>query len=141
MPKVIKLEELADSYKTGVASKAQKWYNHFQAASGIAEAAKSEAAEAHYAAAVTAAVANKQRQKGLANITDADIKASVTSPSIYSTPAQNKAPKFAKKFARFVPVINAEVAKLPARTTDPNTNIDNRVKPIANALHAAKVNG
>jgi len=141
LPKVIRTDELDAAYKTGVSAKAQKWYNHFQAATGIADAARSETAETNYRTKMEVVLSSKLRQKGLAGVTDADIKAAVTSPSVYSTPAQNKSAKFAKKFAPYVSVINSAVASLPARTADPDTNIDNRVKPIARALHAKKLSG
>ncbi len=141
MPKVIRADQLVDSYKTGVAAKAQKWFTNFTGTTGIADAARSESAETRYNESMTRVLANKQRQKGLAGVTDADIKASVTSASVYSTPAQNKAPKFLKKFTPYIATINTAVAGLAAKTSDPDTNIDNRVKPIARALRAKKVSG
>ncbi len=143
MPKQINVNELQDLYKSGVAAKAQKWQNHFLATTGIADAAKSDAAETHYGEKMNQVIANKQRQKGLASITDEDIKAPVRAggSSIYSTPAQAKSGKYLKKFTPYVSVINTAVAGLPARTADPVANVDNRVKPIVQALHNAKTGG
>jgi hypothetical protein len=141
MPRVIKIEELTDAYKTGVGAKGSKWFNHFQATNGIADAAKSDAAEARYNAAMTIALGAKSRQKGLAGITDADIKGAVTNAGQWSGPAQAKAAKFTKKFARYAGIINSTVASLPAKGTDPAANVTARVVPIAVALHNAKLAG
>ena len=140
MPKVIKISELQDNYKAGVGAKAQKWVNHFLATSGIADAARSEPAEARYAAKMGQVIANKQRQKGLAGVTDEDIKAAVRAggASVYSTPAQAKSAKYVRKFTPYVETINNAVAGLAPKTTDPIANVDNRVKPIVSALHNKK---
>ncbi len=141
MVKQVRVEELANAYRTGVSAKAQKWYDHFQATTGIADAARSETAESNYNAKMQVVLSNKLRQKGLAGVTDQDIKAAVTSPSIYSTPAQNKAPKFQRKFAPYAAVINSVLPTLGARGADPEANVDNRVKPLVRALHAKKISG
>ncbi len=141
MPKVIDASKLAENYKRGIGAKGDKWRDNLLAATGIAEAGKSDAAEARYAAKVTEAVSKKLRQKGLKDVTDETIKAPIRSStsSIWTSPAQNKAPKFASKFAPYVPTINQAVAQLKPKEADVNANIDNRVKPIANALHNQKV--
>ena len=143
MPKVIKVSELQNNYKAGVGAKAQKWYDHFTSTTGIADAARSDAAETRYAAKMQQVIGNKQRQKGLAGITDSDIKASVLAggSSVYSTPAQAKSAKYVRKFTPYVETINSAVASLPAKTADPIANVDNRVKPIVTALHAKKTGG
>ncbi len=141
MVKQIKIEELADSYKTGVGAKAGKWFSHFQAATGIADAAKSDVAEGRYNAAMTQVLGAKLRQKGLANITDADIKGAVTNAGQWSGPAQAKAGKFAKHFAKSAAIINSTLPTLPAKGTDPAANVTARVVPLAVALHNAKLAG
>src|SRR5712692_1656335 len=137
----IDLNEWLTEYKSGVANKAEKWKRRFLAAQGIAEKAKSDQAETAYAAGVQAAVANKTRQNKLRNITDADIKGPVQAggSGLYSTPAQAKAAKAQKGFAEYAPLIDSTTASLAPRGTDPNANIDNRVKPLANALHNKKL--
>ena len=141
MPRTIKIEELADAYKTGVGAKGGKWFAHFQSATGIADAAKSDAAEGRYNSAMTQVLNNKLRQKGLASITDADIKGAVTNAGQWTGPAQAKANKFRKHFEKSAGIINAAVAALPAKGTDPAANVTARVVPIAVALHNAKLAG
>jgi hypothetical protein len=141
MARQIRIEELTEAYKTGVGAKASKWFSHFQAATGIADAAKSDAAEGRYNAAMTQVLGSKLRQKGLAGITDADIKGGVTNAGQWSGPAQAKAAKFTKKFAKYAAVINQTLPTLPPRGTDPAANVTARVVPLAVALHNAKLSG
>ncbi len=139
--KQIRLTELQDSYKVGVQAKSDKWFKHTSTATGVIAAGQSDAAETHYNAAMTAVLSNKLRQKGLAGVTDADFQAGVVAvgASGYSSRAQAKSGKFAKKFGPYASTINAVLPQLAPKGTDPNANIDNRVKPIANALHKQKL--
>ena len=144
MPRVIKVEALADAYKLGVGAKSSKWYNGILAATGITAAGASDAAETRYAAKVQEAIASKSRQNRLKLISDEDVKAPIRaagSGGIWSTPAQNKAPKFQKNFAPYAAVINATVATLPPKGTDPLSNLTSRAGPIVTALHNKKVSG
>ncbi len=136
----INITEWEDEYKKGVANKAEKWKKRFLATQGIAEKAKSDAAETAYASGVQAAVSNKTRQRKLAGITDADIKGPVErgGSGLYSTPAQAKSGKAAKGFAPYAPTIDAEVSRLPARQADAAANVAARVTPIAVALQNQK---
>jgi hypothetical protein len=141
LPKQIRVSELQDAYKTGVSAKADKWFRHTSTATGVIAAGQSDAAEAHYNAAMAAVLNNKLRQKGLQGVTDADFQAGVTAAgaSGYSSGAQKKSGKFAKKFAPYAAIINQVLPTLAAKGTDPNANIDNRVKPIANALNKKRL--
>ncbi len=136
-------QELQDDYRSGVTAKASKWQRKFLAASGLQAAAASESAEAAYQAQMARVLANKQRQKGLAGLSDEDFKASVRAggPSLYSTPATAKAGKFSRKAMKYVALAVSTANALPARTADPDANIDNRVKPIAKALRNLKTGG
>lgn len=137
---VINIQEWQDEYQKGVANKAEKWRRRFLATSGIAEKAKSDAAETAYAAGVQSAVSNKTRQKKLANVTDADIKGPVErgGSGLYSAPAQAKAPKAARGFAPYAPTIDSVTAGLPPRTADAAANVAARVTPLAVALQNQK---
>ncbi len=133
----------APFYRAGVTSAAQKWFAKTKAATGVADAAKSDAAEASYAAGVGAAVANRTRQKKLAKITDADIKAGVDAVGAagYSSAASAKTDKWAKNFAPYVPALQAAVNALPPKSSDAAQNVAARVTPIAVALQNAKRTG
>lgn len=136
----INLEEWEAEYKAGVQRKGTKWQNKFLAATGILEKARSEEAETRYATGTANAAANKLRQKALQAVTEEDLKGPVRTggASLYSGPAQAKAPKARRRFARFAAIIDTQVAGLPAKTDDGEVNVDNRLKPIVRALQAAK---
>jgi major membrane immunogen (membrane-anchored lipoprotein) len=140
MPRTIKLAELADNYRKGVAAKSDKWYNHASTASGVIAAGSSDAAEKNYNDHMTIALSNKLRQKGLQKVTDADYQAGVRAAgaSGYSQGAQKKADKLVKKFTPYAATIDSTVAGLAARTADAATNVLNRVSPIAVALQRQK---
>lgn len=140
---VISISEWEDEYKKGVGNKADKWRRRFLATTGIAEKAKSDAAESAYATGVQNAVTNKLRQKKLAGISDADIKGPVErgGSALYSVPAQAKSAKAAKGFSVYAPIIDSTVAALPARQADAAANVAARVTPIAVALQNRKRQG
>jgi len=140
MPRTIKIGELEQFYKSGVANKAEKWLSHASSASGVIAAGSSDAAEKRYSDKMAVVLSNKLRQKGLQGVTDAEYQAGVRAAGSagYSTSAQNKSGKFVKKFTPYANTINSTVATLPAKTADAATNVANRVTPIAVALQKQK---
>lgn len=136
-------QEWEAEYKAGVTAKAAKWQRRTLAATGVADAAKSEAAETSYQAAMQQVLSNRQRQKGLRDVTDADIKAGVQAVGAagYSSQASAKSAKAARKFEPFRQELQAAVDSLPPRTADANQNVINRVVPIATRLQARKRQG
>src|SRR5258708_14977582 len=140
MPRTIKLAELADNSRNGVADKSDKWFNHASTASGVIAAGSSEAAEKNYSDHMAIVTQNKLRQKGLQKVTDADYQSGIRAAgaSGYSQGAQKKADKLVKKFTPYAATIDSTVAGLAARTADASTNVTNRVAPIAVALQKQK---
>ena len=136
-------QEWEAEYKAGVTAKAAKWLRRTMAATGVAEAAKSEAAESSYQSSMQQVLANRQRQKGLANVTDADIKQGVQAVGAagYSSQASAKSAKGAKKVGPYLSVLQGVVDSLPPRTADATQNIMGRVVPIATALQNRKRQG
>ena len=136
-------QEWEAEYKAGVTAKAGKWQRRTLAATGVAEAAKSEAAESAYQSAMQQVLSNRQRQKGLRDVTDADIKAGVQAvgASGYSSQASAKSAKAARKFEPYRAELQAAVDGLPPRTADATQNIMNRVVPIATRLQNRKRQG
>lgn len=132
----ISLTEATDAYRSGTSAKARKWMDKFLATSGIADAAKSDSAQRDYEAQMTNASVLKKRQRKLAALSDEDFKAPVRAggQALYSSATAAKAPKWGKNFAPYAAKIDAVVPGLTPATDDVNANIDNRVKPIANAL-------
>ncbi len=130
-------------YRARVAISGQDWLNGVQNATGIVEAGRSDAAEALYAAKISAAVANKSRQKGLAGVTDEDVKAGARAvgPGGYSSAAAAKADKFGKKVGPYLDVIRSVLPTLPAKTADALSNLTSRAGPIVTALQNKKRGG
>ena len=116
------------AYKAGV-----------EQASGVIEAAK--AAEPLYATKVQEAITNQSRLKGLGKVTDADWKKAATEKGAVRIAAGMAAaePDFRKGAQGNLAVI--EGISIPPRAADGNTNIDNRLKPIALGLEKAKKEG
>ncbi len=90
-----------------------------------------------------AVLANRQRQKGLANVTDSDIKAGVQAvgASGYSQGASSRSTKMAKKAKPYVDEAVRLANALPPRTADAATNVAQRVVPIAVGLQNKKRGG
>ncbi len=135
--------DLKTDFGAGVGAKAQKWERNTLKATGVADAARSDAAESTYQAKMQAVLANRQRQKGLANVSDEDIKAGVrqVGGAGWSSATTRKADKFVKKARKYVDAAIDEANKLPPRTADPIANVDARVKPIVARLAALKRGG
>ncbi len=129
-----------ERYKKGTQNNAEFWKSQTLKTPSWQAKAVSEDAENLYSAKVTAAIANKSRQKGVQKVSDGEWKGSVTAtPSTtYSTATQTKAPKARKNFAPAAAVIDAAQAALPARVADGHQNLVNRAGPIVDALIAYK---
>lgn len=101
--------------------------------------ASSNEAEALYAEKITKAISSKSRQRGINAVSNEDwLNAAKTkgANSIQEGMRQGK-DKYNKNFAPVLSAMNNAAASLKPRTVDINTNIDNRVKPVAMAAHNA----
>jgi len=94
--------------------------------------------EDNYAAGVQRAVADKQRVKGLQRVTDEDWRrgavekgAARIAPGMAASEA-----KYNRGMTEVLSTINS--VNLPPKTQDPAANVQNRVTPIAVALHNMK---
>jgi len=141
MPKTLPTPaEWEAAYKEGASRKAQKWQTKFLATTGIADAAKSDAAQSSYVGKMTNPAVLATRQAKLRALTDEDFKKPVRDggPGLYSTAVAAKSAKAAKGVAPMLEEITRVLPTLGAKTDDVDSNIDNRVKPIARALRAKK---
>jgi hypothetical protein len=136
-------EEVVIKYRARVSVAGADWLKGVERATGVVEAARSDAAETQFAAKMSAAIANKSRVKGLAGVTDEDIKAAARAvgPGGYSTPAAAKAAKLGKKIGPYLDVIRAVLPTLPPKTADGLANLTARAGPIVQALQAKKRGG
>lgn len=144
MPKKIPTsDEWEEEYKSGVSRKAGKWHKRFLETTGIAAAAASDEAQDAYVAKMSDAAVLALRKKKLEKLSDEDFKAAVRKggAGMYSSAALAKSAKAKKGVGPYLDVLREVVPGLEPRGTDIDANIDNRVKPIARALHEKKMEG
>jgi len=115
------------AYKAGV-SRTTDW----------AEKASSDAAESLYAEKIAESVAAKRRQKAVSAVSNAEWQTMASGPGATRI-GQGMSANAGKRTRNFEPYRSAiEGVSLVAKTADPMSNIDNRVKPIVAALVATK---
>lgn len=97
--------------------------------------AKSDAAEKNYADAVTKAVANKSRQKGVADVSNEDWKSAAKTKGapIIGERIRMNLSKWAANFGPVYSTVVSKVATLPPKTTNWRNNITNRLIPTVEA--------
>jgi len=140
----IDLNLAAQKYAQNTPASANFWAQAAQNAAGKWEQkAKSQEAEQNYATAMQYVIQNQLRLKGLQNVTATDYAQGVAnSVNVFQTKTANAHMKWQNRFAPFASIIDRIVETLPPKIPgNPDANIDNRVKPIARALHDAKVRG
>ena len=136
MPKKIDMAKWEAKYKKNAGAAGDEWLSEFLATTGIAAAASSDAAQKLYKDKMADDSIIAKRQKKLAKLTDEDFKAPARAVGAagYKKGVEAKGGKAAKGFAPMAAVIDSVVAALPAKTTDAETNVRNRVIPLAVAL-------
>ena len=143
MPKKIDMSKWEAKYKKNAGAAGDEWLSGLLAATGIAAAASSPEAQKLYADKMADASVIAKRQRKLAKLSDEDFKAPARAVGAagYKRGVEAKGGKAAKGFAPFAAVIDATVAALPAKGTDPETNVMNRVIPLVRALAAKAKEG
>jgi len=136
----IDVSKLVEKYKKRAKAAAEDWQKAFLEATGIIAKAISKEAQDLYEAKMKDDKVLKLRQKRLSKLTDEDVKKPVREKgsALYSSGIDAKGDKWAPRFKPFAEVIDAKLKELKPKTTDVEANIDNRVKPIAKALHEKK---
>jgi len=129
---------LKENYTKGASANAEKLVKNFIATPGKVDAARSEAAEALYGEKVAAAVANKSRQKALSRVSESDVNAAMqaTGAANYRSGTGRGADKQVRNVEPYLSAL--EGITLPARTSDPMTNVTGRVGLIAVTLSDLK---
>jgi predicted exporter len=138
MVKVKSLEQIKENYKTG-ASVAPARYQAAVSVANWHDPATSDEAQALWVAKITDPAVQARRVRRMASVPNSVWQNQAkTVGGVRIGPGMTGAvDKQASGFAPYRSVL--ESIDLPARTTDPDTNIDNRVKPIARALHQKKM--
>ncbi len=143
MPKKIDMAKWEAKYKKNAGAAGDEWLAALTATTGIAAAAASPEAQKLYADKMSDASIIAKRQKRLAKLTDEDFKAPARAVGAagYKKGIEAKGGKAARGFAPMAAVIDAAVAGLAPKGTDPESNVMNRVLPIVKALAAKAKEG
>ncbi len=128
------------NYITGASNNAEKLVKNYIAQTGKLDKAKSDAAEALYAAKLQAAIANKSRQKGLAGVTESEMNAAMqaTGAQNYRAGTGRSAEKQAKNVEPYYAALDGLEGKYPAKTADPMANLMNRGGLVVKTLSELK---
>jgi len=128
------------NYVQGASNNAEKLVSNYIRQSGKLDRAKSDAAEALYAAKVQAAIAQKSRQKGLNKVTESEMNAAMqaTGAANYRSGTGRSADKQAKNVEPYYAALDGLEGKYPARTADPMANLTNRAGLVVKTLSDLK---
>ena len=139
MVKRIDVNEAKEAFEQGAAAAGEKWKKNFLATSGMADAAKSDDAQAAYVAKMQDAAILQKRQDRLAGLTDSDFKEKVraSGSTLYTTGVRGTKEKWARNYGPIADAINDVLPTLPPRTADPMTNLVERAGPVVMAAHKA----
>ncbi len=139
--KTIDLAAAAASYRANTATAGAKLVAKFNSRSGIVDAATTDSAIALMKANVVSSLAVNARTAKLKKLGDAGLKARMLAVGAtnYATKTSQSVQKWQDGTTPYVQPLQTIVNGLAVRTSDPATNVLNRVTPIAVGLHAAKV--
>ena len=134
MVKIKSAAQIDQAYKGAIGAVPAKYKQGVQGTSDWAEKASSAEAEELYGQKVQEAVAAKRRQKAVGQVSNAEWQAAAANKGSARIAAGMTAGAD-KRTRNFEPHRAAiEGVSLPARSTDPIANVDNRVKPIVQAF-------
>lgn len=130
------MNKLQSKWQTRAGAASNDLVEAYTSKTGKLDAARSDAAEASYAAGVQNAIAKKRRQKALAKVSEEDMNRGMREKggANYATSIGASGDKWAQKAAPFIAAAEDEARKLPARTANPVQNVTNRVVPIVKRL-------
>lgn len=134
------MNKLKSRWQTRASAASGDLVDAYVTRTGKLDAAKSDAAEKAYAEGVAMAAQKKRRQRALGKLSEDDLNRGMREKgqSNYSTGVGASADKWERNAAPFVAEAERVAKSLPARTTNPMTNVDNRVKPVVKALSDLK---
>jgi len=136
----IDLAEWEAEYKAGTRAKADKLVRRFKRATGIMAAATTDEAMKRWVEHVVSDIAQAVRKAKMAAITDAELHRLMeeVGRSAYIAKTAAKAAAARAGFADYAREIEAVLPELPPREIDAETNVINRVVPIAKRLQELK---
>jgi len=136
----IDLTEWEAEYKAGTRAKADKLVRRFKRATGIMAAATTDEAIRRWMDHVISDLAVAVRKAKMAAIPDAELHRLMeeVGRTAYLAKTAAKAASARAAFADYAREIEAVLTELPPRVIDAETNVINRVVPIAKRLQALK---
>jgi hypothetical protein len=137
MVKIPSAEEISRRYKEGAGRAPSNYAAGINATTDWQAKASSDSAESNYSTGVQAAIASRKRQKAVSNVSDSEWKSKAGSlgATRIGPGMQANADKRTKNYE---PIRSALASlSLPDKTTDPMTNIDQRLKKTVEAEIAA----
>jgi len=136
----IDLAEWEAEYRAGTKAKADKLVRRYKRATGIMAAATTDEAMRAFAERVVSDIAMAVRKAKMAAITDAELHRLMeeVGKSAYISKTAAKAANARAAFADYAREIEAVLPELPPREIDAETNVINRVIPIAKRLQDLK---
>ena len=129
-------DEIKKAYQGSISRVPQRYADKVKKVTGFVEKAK--AGESLYAQKMQEAIANRSREKGLNNITDADWQnAALNKGAARIGPGMSAAVD--KQVQGYEPYRQALASvELPARTADPMANVQNRVGGVVKVMVETK---
>jgi len=139
-PDPIDLAEWESEYRAGTKAKADKLVRKYERATGIMAAATTDEALRRWAEHVVSDIAQAVRKAKMAAITDAELHRLMreVGKTAYIAKTAAKAAAARAAFADYAREIETILPTLPPREIDAETNVINRVVPLAKGLQDAK---
>ena len=138
MVKVKPMSQITANYKSAIGSVPAKYKTGIEGTTDWQS--KAMAGEDLYAEKIQEAISNQSRARGISRVSDGEWKSAAAGKGAARIGAgmNESLPKYTSIMTEVRSVL--EGVSLPERVADPMQNIDNRVKPIAQALHNWKAN-
>ncbi len=136
----INIDEAMENYTDRAGVSGDKLVKNYVAVTDKLAKAASNEAQDQYKQAMADPKVIARRQLRLKQLSEEDLNSAMeaTGASAYNNAVVAKADKMRKRVTPYYNLINTIVPTLKPRSRNVDQNIDNRVKPIANALHKLK---
>jgi len=133
-------EEFKNDYVTGASNASTKLVDRYTRKTGKLDAAKSDAAQKNFEAAMKDPAVLKRRQTRLAKLTEDDLNRAMIEKggSAYAAGVQTAGDKWATNVTPYLQKQEEIKRSLPARSRDPVQNVTQRVVPFAKGLNDLK---
>lgn len=137
---MVDIADIKGEYKSGTQAKADKLVRRYTARSGKLDAATSDAAQGLFVQKMSDPEVLERRRKNLLKLTETELNEAMraTGAANYRTSTAASVDRWADGIKPYLEVQEQVVKGLPPRTADPESNVVNRVLPLAKALASKK---